>query len=82
MAMVSVRFFAGARDATGRGDDSFEAVTLGEVLDAARERYGEPFRAVLATSRVWVNGDEAAQRERTVLADADEIAILPPVSGG
>ncbi len=82
MAAVQVRLFAAAREAANRADDTFEASRLGELLDAARGRYGERFTAVLATSRVWVNGDEPSDGERTVLADADEVAVLPPVSGG
>jgi molybdopterin converting factor small subunit len=31
---------------------------------------------------VWVNGDEAEQGDDTLLRDGDEVAILPPVSGG
>jgi hypothetical protein len=31
---------------------------------------------------VWINGDEAADGPSTELHDGDEIAVLPPVSGG
>lgn len=54
--------------------------TLAAVLDEARQRYGTGFVQVLATCRVWVNGDEASPD--TALTDADEVAVLPPVSGG
>jgi molybdopterin converting factor small subunit len=37
---------------------------------------------VLAGSRVWVNGDEPAEGPATPLHDDDEVAVLPPVSGG
>jgi molybdopterin converting factor small subunit len=37
---------------------------------------------VLDGSRVWVNGDEPAAGDATELEDGDEIAVLPPVSGG
>jgi molybdopterin converting factor small subunit len=50
------------------------------VLHVAEARYGRPFVDIVAESRIWVNG-EAAQRD-TQVADADEVAILPPVSGG
>ena len=56
--------------------------SLGVVLEIARRRYGEQFSAVLAHARVWVNGDEPADGEATVLTDDDEVAVLPPVSGG
>lgn len=51
-----------------------------QVLDAAVQRYGDAFAAVLPTCRVWVNGQEADD-ETDVTAD-DEVAVLPPVSGG
>jgi len=52
------------------------------LLDAARARYGPTFAAVLETTRIWVNGDEPPEGEATVLRTGDEVAVLPPVSGG
>jgi molybdopterin converting factor small subunit len=75
-----LRLFAGAREAAGTGRDTVPGATVGEVLDAARARYGDAFAAVLTTCRVWVNGDPA-DATRTV-GDDDEVAVLPPVSGG
>ena len=82
MATVSVRFFAAARDAAGRSSDTLEAPTVGAVLEQARRAYGARFTEVLATARVWVNGDEPTDGDATPLADGDEVAVLPPVSGG
>jgi molybdopterin converting factor small subunit len=52
------------------------------VLTAATTRYGDDFAAVLETARVWVNGDEPADGPATQLHANDEVAVLPPVSGG
>jgi sulfur-carrier protein len=79
---VALRLFAQAREAAGTGSDCFDADTLGDLLDAARARYGPGFAAVLACARVWVNGDEPPAAEGTLLRSGDEVAVLPPVSGG
>ena len=64
----------------GRGRDDVEGNTVAEVLNAAAARYGEPFLAILPTCRVWVNGDPA--EPATPVGPRDEVAVLPPVSGG
>ena len=79
-AMAHVRLFAAARDAAGTARDDLPGDTVADVLAAANQRYGASFAAVLATSRIWVNG-EPAQSDDHVGA-ADELAVLPPVSGG
>ena len=53
---------------------------MGELADALADRFGERFGAVAAVSSFVVNGERAARA--TVVADGDEVAILPPVSGG
>ncbi|MEM8745119.1 MAG: MoaD/ThiS family protein [Actinomycetota bacterium] len=78
--MARVRLFASARDAAGTGSDRIDGATVAEVLSAAEERYGDRFGAVLGTCRVWVNGDDAGPD--TVVGPDDELAVLPPVSGG
>lgn len=75
-----LRLFASAREAAGTGRDTVPGSTVAEVLTAACERYGAEFAAVLATCRVWVNGDVAALD--APVDDDDEVAVLPPVSGG
>ena len=72
--------FAQARESAGTSEATVEGSTLGEVLDAAAERYGPHFAAVLATSAVWINGDPADRD--TLVGEGDEVAVLPPVSGG
>lgn len=54
--------------------------TVGAVLAEARERYGPAFSDQLSQCRVWRNGEPTALDD--LVADDDEIAVLPPVSGG
>jgi len=78
--MAVLRLFASAREAAGVSVDRIDAQTVGDVLDEARRRYGEDFGAVLAHSRVWLNGQPTDRH--TVLREGDVVAVLPPVSGG
>ena len=82
MATVSLRLFAAAREAAGTGSVQFDGATVGEILTLARERFGATFAAVLAGSRVWLDGDEPADGDATPVTDGCELAVLPPVSGG
>lgn len=54
--------------------------TVAEVMDNAVQRYGVGFAEVLGNSVVWLNGETAAPGDP--VGDSDEIAVLPPVSGG
>jgi molybdopterin converting factor small subunit len=78
--MAVLRLFAGAREAAGTGRDEVPGSTIAEVIDAARARYGAPFTEVVAHCQIWRNGEPSAGSDP--VADGDEIAVLPPVSGG
>ena len=77
---VTLRLFAAARQAAGTSREQLIGATVSEVLEAARAKFGEAFSAVLDGSRVWVNGEPAGLSAQ--LRDGDEVAVLPPVSGG
>ncbi len=57
-----------------------EAVTLQDAIATAVASCGSGLAEVIATSRIWVNAS-AADTDME-LQDGDEVAILPPVSGG
>ena len=78
--MARLRLFASAREAAGTGRDVVDGVTVADVLSASVERYGQGFAAVLTTCRIWVNGEPAELD--ALVGDTDEVALLPPVSGG
>jgi molybdopterin synthase sulfur carrier subunit len=79
-ARVVLLLFAEARLAAGTGREDVSARSVGDLLDSARARHGDRFTAVLERARVWVNGDPVPLGY--VLRDGDEVAVLPPVSGG
>ncbi|GIU85750.1 MAG: hypothetical protein KatS3mg009_0265 [Acidimicrobiia bacterium] len=82
---LRVLLFATAREAAGRAHDEFDAAagaTLADLAAAMDARYGAAFGRVREGSRLWLNGEEPPAGAATVLHDGDEVAVLPPVSGG
>lgn len=69
-----------AREAAGVRSVEIDAGTLGEVLAAASARFGSSFAEILAHSRVWVNGSDASATQP--VGPSDEVAVIPPISGG
>ncbi|MGH9087802.1 MAG: MoaD/ThiS family protein [Acidimicrobiales bacterium] len=79
--MPRVLLFGPARDlAGGAARTDLDGTTVGEVVAAGAARFGPAFADLCERSQVWVNGDPAAAAD--AVAPADEIAVLPPVSGG
>lgn len=78
--MVTLRLFAQARESAGTKSIELPGSTVGEVLDEACHRFGATFTAVLDGSKVWLNGNEASRSD--AVSGNDEVAVLPPVSGG
>ncbi len=78
--MARLRLFANLREVAGSSSVDISGASVGEVLDTAVERYGGPFSAALDTAQVWVNGDPAERS--TAVGPGDEVAVIPPVSGG
>ena len=78
--MARVRLFAQAREAAGVRDVDVDEATVGEVVDELVRRFGSPLQEVIATSTIWLNGDVVAADHPA--AASDEVAVLPPVSGG
>jgi len=72
--------FASAREAAGRSRDTIDGATVADVLAAAKQQFGPRFETVLASCTVWLNGEEC--EPDAPVADSDEVAVLPPVSGG
>ncbi|MFL2697511.1 MAG: MoaD/ThiS family protein [Acidimicrobiales bacterium] len=78
--MVTLRLFASIREIAGVNQLDFDAETVGEVVGLAVEKFGPDFASILPACRIWVNGNPAKEDDKVF--DSDEVAILPPVSGG
>jgi sulfur-carrier protein len=92
MAIVTLRYWAAAKEAAGIAEETVTAGTLAEALAAARGRAGHGddagqdagLRAILARSSFLIDGMPAGTRapESVVLGDAAVIEVLPPFAGG
>ncbi len=78
--MAHLRLFGPAREAAGVAHADIAGSTVGQVLTVAEARFGAAFAGVVANSRIWVNGESATPA--IPVADDDEVAVIPPVSGG
>jgi MoaD family protein len=77
---VRVRLFAVLRELAGASEVDATGKTVDELAAALSAEHGERFAQIVAVSSFVVNG-ERAERGSPV-AEGDEVAILPPVSGG
>ena len=68
------------REAAGASEVEAAGKTVGDVVEALSSAHGSRFAAVAAVSSFVVNGERATRS--TPIADGDEVALLPPVSGG
>ena len=80
MSIVTLRLFAGAREAAGAGAVEYEADNLAGLLSQAKVDFGEQFSEILDISRIWING--VPGEGDFAISNGDEVAVLPPVSGG
>ena len=74
LVKVTVRLFAGLRERAGWGKREVDAATVAEVWPALG--LGDEPEGLL-----YAVNQEYAERDRE-LADGDEVAVIPPVSGG
>ena len=81
---VTVRFFASLREAVGR--DSLRLELDDASLAGVRARLAQELTAaqleVVAAAGVQVAVNQAIVQDDAQLASGDEIAFLPPVTGG
>ncbi len=78
--MATLRLFANLREVAGTAEVEIEGATVGELLAAAGKRFGADFTRGVDAAKIWVNGEQAGTA--SVISADDEVALIPPVSGG
>lgn len=78
--MATLRLFASVREVAGERTITIEGENVGDVVAAAVDKFGPHFGHLVETCRIWVNGEPADAQ--TEVSASDEVALLPPVSGG
>jgi molybdopterin synthase sulfur carrier subunit len=78
---VTVRYFAGARAATGVDTESRDAGSLDELVGQIVGEHGERLERVLTACSFLVDGTQT--RDRSVaLSPGSVVDVLPPFAGG
>ena len=77
---MKARLFASLRELAGVSEVDVEARDVAGLLEALSRRLGPRFDRIMMSGTVVVNGEPAAS-DRPIGPD-DEVALLPPVSGG
>jgi MoaD family protein len=78
--VIRVRLFAVLREMAGASVVEVDAADVRSLMARMEERLGPRFTELMAAGTVVVNG-EAVGTEGS-LGPEDEVALLPPVSGG
>jgi molybdopterin converting factor small subunit len=79
--VATVRYFASAKAAAGRAQETIPAGTLEELLGALTDRYGERLALVMKASSYLVDG--VSCRDLSTVVDAEStVDVLPPFAGG
>lgn len=77
---MRVRLFAALREIAGDSYVEATGLTVGDVVDELSGRYGDRFAQIADVGSFVINGERAARD--MPIAEGDEVALLPPVSGG
>jgi molybdopterin converting factor small subunit len=78
---VTVRYFAGARAASGVDTETRDARTLNELVGQIVDEHGEKLERVLTACSFLVDGTTTRNRA-LVLAPGAVVDVLPPFAGG
>lgn len=78
---VTVRYFAGARAASGVATEIRDAASLDQLVGQIVADHGERLERVLTACSFLVDGTQTRDRARA-LAPGSVVDVLPPFAGG
>lgn len=77
---ITVKYFASFRETLGRSEDRIEAVGIHSVKDVLEKTAGDKLDDVAGKVLCAVNCEYTSYD--APVADGDEVAFFPPVTGG
>ncbi|ORX46343.1 Molybdopterin converting factor, subunit 1 [Hesseltinella vesiculosa] len=84
MVTIKILFFAGIADVTQHAEETWQLSaqdnTVQDIIQELIEKYGDEFRQLISTCMYAINMEYVSQMHP--VAPFDELAIIPPVSGG
>tara|TARA_B100001559_G_scaffold40443_1_gene30057 strand:- start:994 stop:2475 length:1482 start_codon:yes stop_codon:yes gene_type:complete len=78
--VATLRLFASIREIAGTSSLEVDVNNVSDAITEACAQFGDDFAALVPSCRIWVNGNPAEPIDSVTAQD--EIALLPPVSGG
>lgn len=82
---INVRFFAALRERVGRDSVPVEVnceMDLRGLVVLLGRRFGQDFAAALSAPNIRIAVNQEFVSGTLVLRDGDEVAFMPPITGG
>lgn len=82
MSRISVLFFASLKDEMGIDEVSLDSNNLSDLMDQLKSQFGEDQVSGLFADNVRIAVNKELIEGDYNFSDNDEVAFLPPVTGG
>jgi len=82
MSQIKVLFFASLREQMGTGEIDLDAENLTELFAQIEIRLGAEARQALQADNIRIAVNQDLIDREVALNEGDEVAFLPPVTGG
>ena len=82
--MITLKYFASLRDITEKEEDSLDIenpITIDQLSDIISKTTPK-MGAIIREKKVMISVNEEMASADTIIHDGDEVAFLPPFSGG